>query len=85
MEVKPHEHIVVKVDGSQRLTLRNRRFVQKLDPRKTRLEDHQPIYGDTTAPKLRPGRMRQPTVTPLTRTFYNRTACLFSTHAAWTG
>ena len=32
MEVKPHEHIVVKVDGSQRLTLMNMRFVHQLDP-----------------------------------------------------
>jgi hypothetical protein len=35
MEVKPHEQIVVKVDVSRRLTLRNRRFIRELDPRKT--------------------------------------------------
>ena len=41
LEVRPHEQIVVKVDGSRRLTLRNRRFVRELDPRKTTLEDQQ--------------------------------------------
>ena len=39
VEIRPHEQIVVKVDGSRRLTLRNRRFVRELDPRKTSLED----------------------------------------------
>ena len=42
MEVRPHEQIVVKVDGSMRLMLRNRSFVRMLDPRKTSLEDHKP-------------------------------------------
>ena len=41
MEVKPHEQIVVKVDVSWRLTLRNRRFIRELDPRKTNLEEYQ--------------------------------------------
>ena len=45
MEVKPHEPIVVKVDVSWRLTLRNRRFVRELDPRKTSLEDYQ-VHSD---------------------------------------
>ena len=52
MEVKPHEQIVVKVDGSRRLTLRNRRFVRELDPRKTSLEDYHPTnqcYTSTDA------------------------------------
>ena len=46
MEVRPHEQLVVKVDGSRRLTLRNRRFVRELDPRKTSLED-QPLKTNT--------------------------------------
>ena len=50
MEVKPHEKIVVKVDGSRRLTLRNRRFVRELDPRKTSLEDHQPTTSNAVTP-----------------------------------
>jgi hypothetical protein len=45
MEVKPHKQIVVKVDVSWRLTLRNRRFVRELDPRKTSLEDYQVHSG----------------------------------------
>ena len=30
VEIKPHSQLVIKVDGSRRLTLRNRRFVKKL-------------------------------------------------------
>ena len=30
VEIKPHSQLVIKVDGSRRLTLRNRRFVRKL-------------------------------------------------------
>ena len=41
VEVRPHEQIVVKVDGSRKLTFRNRRFVRELDPR-TSLEN-QPL------------------------------------------
>ena len=82
VEVKPHEQIVVKVDGSRRLTLRNRRFVRELDPRKTSLEDHQPMSSDAPAPKPRPGRMRQ---LPIAIAFniHTSSACLFSTRAAW--
>ena len=39
IETRPHDQVVVKVDGSRRLTIRNRRFIQELNPRKTRLED----------------------------------------------
>ena len=42
MEVKPHEQIVIKVDGSRRLMVRNRRFVRKLDHGKTSLRNHTP-------------------------------------------
>jgi len=30
VEIKPHEQLVIKVDGSTRLTLRNRRFAKQL-------------------------------------------------------
>ena len=63
MEVRPHEQIMVKVDGSRRLTVRNRRFVHELDPRKTSLEDHQTTTSSTPTQMARPGRMRQYTVT----------------------
>ena len=49
VEVRPLEQVVVKVDGSRRLTLRNRRFVIELDPRKTSLGD-QP--HNTEPPKV---------------------------------
>ena len=39
VKIRPHEQLVVKVDGNRRLTLRNRRFIRELDPRKTRLDD----------------------------------------------
>ena len=42
MEVKPHEQIVIKVDGSRRLTLRNRRCVRELDPGKASLRNPMP-------------------------------------------
>ena len=31
VEIKPHNQLIIKVDGSRRLTLRNRRFVKRLD------------------------------------------------------
>ena len=68
MEVKPHENIVVKVDGSRRLRLKNRRFLRELDPRKTSLEDHQPTTSNDSAPTPRPGKTRQIAVTPPTCT-----------------
>ena len=64
MEVRPDEQIMVKVDGSRRLTLRNSRFVQELDLRKTSLEDRQPLASTTPSQTPRPGRMRRYTVTP---------------------
>ena len=47
VEVKPHEQLVVKVNWSRRLTLRNRRFVREQDPGKTSLED--PVTGKRTS------------------------------------
>ena len=32
LENKPHSQVLVRVDGSRRVTLRNRRFVKKLNP-----------------------------------------------------
>jgi hypothetical protein len=64
MEVRPYEQIMIKVDGSRRLTLRNRRFVRELDPRKTGLGNHPPV-ARTTAPQTPgPGRIRHYDVTP---------------------
>ena len=42
VEVRPFEQLVIKVDGSRRLTIKNRRFVVELDPRKTSWEDKPP-------------------------------------------
>ena len=42
VEVRPHSQLVIKVDGSRRLTLRNRRFVRELHPGKTTLEEQLP-------------------------------------------
>jgi hypothetical protein len=56
MEVKPHEQLVIKVDGSRRLTLRNRRFVKPLYPMKLSMEDQQQL-------NLRPAA-RSPRSTP---------------------
>ena len=51
VEVRPHEQIVVKVDRSRRLTLRNRRFVRELDPRMTSLEDQHLMTSSSTHSK----------------------------------
>ena len=32
VETRPHDQVVVRVDGSRRLTIRNRRFVRELNP-----------------------------------------------------
>ena len=61
VEVKPHEQIVVKVNGSRRLMLRNRRFVCELDPGKTSLEDQHLMTTNSSAPAFipRPKKTRQ--------------------------
>ena len=51
--------IVIKVDGSRRLTLRNRRFIRKLDPGKASLRNPMPgrrrtRYYDETPPLWSP-------------------------------
>merc|ERR1711940_507294 len=33
LENKPHSQVLIRVDGSRRVTTRNRRFVRPLDPR----------------------------------------------------
>ena len=58
VEVRPHEQIVVRVDGSRRLKLRNRRFVRELDPRKTSLEDQHLMTSTNPALALIPRQMR---------------------------
>jgi hypothetical protein len=32
LENKPHSQVLIRVDGSRRVTMRNRRFVRRLDP-----------------------------------------------------
>ena len=51
VEVRPHKKLVIKVDGSWSFTLRNRRFVRELGPRKTILED-QPLESNTEHPPI---------------------------------
>jgi hypothetical protein len=55
---------MVKVDESRRLTLRHRRFIHELDPRKTSLEHNQPTTSVDPTQMPRPGRMMQYAVTP---------------------
>ena len=67
VEIKPHEQVVVKVDGSRRLTLRNRRFIMELNPRKTRLEDQFAVperRGTPDDPVTYPGSWRGFTPSP---------------------
>jgi hypothetical protein len=32
LENKPHSQVLIRVDGSRRVTMRNRRFIRRLDP-----------------------------------------------------
>ena len=50
VEIRPHEQVVVKVDASRRLTLRNRRFIRELYPGKTCLEDQLAVPERLGAP-----------------------------------
>ena len=47
---------MVKVDGSRRFTLRNRRFVRELDLRKTSLEDCQPTISTSPTTVAKTGK-----------------------------
>ena len=68
VEVRPHEQIVVRVDGSRRLKLRNRRYVLELDPKKTSLEDQHLMTSTNQAPALIPRKMRTRQTAPATWT-----------------
>merc|ERR1711888_275636 len=48
LENKPHSQVLVRVDGSRRVTLRNRRFIRELNPSLTRMTPparmtHEPV------------------------------------------
>ena len=51
VENRPHDQVVVKVDGSRWLMLRNRRFIRELNPRKTCLEDQFVIQERRRSPE----------------------------------
>lgn len=46
VEVRQHDQYVVKVDGSGRITLRNRRFLRKFRPVRDELPPHRTIFDD---------------------------------------
>jgi len=43
LENKPHSQVLIRVDGSRRVTLRNRRFIKKLDPELRRMPNPVPV------------------------------------------
>ena len=57
VEIKPHNQLVIKVDGSRRLTLRNRRFVKKLTISQP---SHQPLDRLLSTPPSQPHRHDPP-------------------------
>ena len=52
VEVRPHEQLVVKVNESRTLTLRNRRFVRELNPEKICLEEQLPKLSTRHPPPM---------------------------------
>ena len=54
VEARPHEQLVIKVDGSRRLTLRNRRFVKELSPAASGSKVKPPNHRPTPPPQLIP-------------------------------
>jgi hypothetical protein len=72
VEVRPHEQLVFNVDRSRRLTLRNRKFVRDVDPRKTSLVD-QSLDTNT-----------DPTPVPVTRKKKTRQTASAKTPITWT-
>merc|ERR1712105_367527 len=42
LENKPHSQVLIRVDGSRRVTLRNRRFIKELNPSLARMT-HEPV------------------------------------------
>ena len=62
VEIKPHSQLVIKVDGSRRLTLRNRRFVRKLMTR-----DCEPQHRSKRPPSPTPSPVSSSTPSQITR------------------
>lgn len=53
MEIKPHDQYVIKVDGSGRLTTRNRRFLRAFKPASMEMPEPLPLPHLNVAPALR--------------------------------
>ena len=51
---RPHELLVIKVDGSRKLTLRNIRFVKELSPAASGSKVKPPNHRPTPPPQLIP-------------------------------
>ena len=61
VEVRPHEQLVIKVDGSRRLTLRNRRFVKELYPVSSEVKLKPYLTRPTPPPPTLPSKKTQET------------------------
>jgi hypothetical protein len=46
MESKPHSQLLIRVDGSRRVTMRNRRFVSHLDPTLRKTENPRTVLRE---------------------------------------
>ena len=64
--IRPHKQQLIKVDGSKKLTIMNRRLVRELEPRKTSLEDQPPMSNMEPPPVLVVDRKKM--TTPSTKT-----------------
>ena len=58
MENKPHSQVLIRVDGSRRVTMRNRRFVRRLDPTLRRSENPRTVMREK-AKKFPPAQREQ--------------------------
>ena len=59
VEVKEHDHYVIRVHGSGRLTTRNMKFLKKIAPYCS--EPHMHTQSPTTSPHLTPDRLDEET------------------------
>jgi hypothetical protein len=46
LENKPHTQVLIKVDGSRRVIMRNRRFVRRLDPTLMKTENPRTVIRE---------------------------------------
>ena len=46
LENKPHSQVLIRVDGSRRVTMRNRRFVRRLDPTLKKTENPRTVMRE---------------------------------------